>query len=75
MSLAEMKESLSALSPDERAELHEHLQALEEGVSIEELRAIKAALDEELNNPSAELTPVEVQASLDSLGRSDASSA
>jgi alpha-D-ribose 1-methylphosphonate 5-triphosphate synthase subunit PhnG len=74
MSFAEMKESLSTLSASERAELHEHLQAMEEGVSIEELRAIKATLDEELNDPSPELTLEEVRASVEAAGRSDAAS-
>jgi hypothetical protein len=75
MSLAEMKESLSTLSPGERAELHECLQALQEGVSIEELRALNAALDEELSNPSAGLTLEEVRSSLLEFGRDDAASA
>lgn len=42
MSFAEIKELLPTLSIEERTELHECLQALEEGVSVEELRAMNA---------------------------------
>jgi len=56
MSFAEMKEALVTLSPEQRAELLEGLHALEEGVSVEELRSINAALDEELQDPSPGLT-------------------
>lgn len=56
MSFAELKEALVTLSPEQRAERQESLHALEEGVSVEELRAINAALDEELNDPSDGLT-------------------
>ena len=40
MSFAEMKEALVTLSPEQRAELQEHLHALEEGVTVEQLREI-----------------------------------
>jgi hypothetical protein len=72
MSFAEMKEALVSLSLEERAELQEHLHALEEGVSVEELRAINAALDEELNDPSPELTLEEVRESIRTLKLGDA---
>ncbi len=62
-----MKEALVTLSPEERLELQEHLHALEEGVSVEELRTINSALDEELNNPFPSLTLEEVQDSLRTL--------
>jgi len=71
MSFAEMKEALVTLSAEERAELQEHLHALEEGVSIRELRAINAALDEELKNPSPGLTYEEVRESIRSLKPGD----
>jgi len=67
MSFAEMKEALVTLSPAQRSELQESLQALEEGVTAQELRAIHAALDEELNDPSLGLTLEEVRESIRSL--------
>jgi len=66
-----MKEALVTLSPEQRAELQESLHALEEGVSVEELRAINAALDEELNAPSPGLTIEEVRQSVRSLRPGD----
>jgi hypothetical protein len=71
MSFAELKEALVTLSPKQRAELQESLHALEEGVSVEELRAINAALDEELNDPSPGLTIEEVRQSVRSLKPGD----
>lgn len=71
MSFAEIKEALVTLSPDQRAELQEQLDALEEGVSVEELRAINAALDEELNDPSPGLTLAEARQSIHSLKPGD----
>ena len=62
-----MKEALVSLSPEERWELQEHLHALEEGISVEELCAINSALDEELNDPSPGLTLEEVRDSLRAL--------
>jgi hypothetical protein len=72
MSFAEMKEALATLSPAQRTELEEHLHALDEGVSVEELRAINAALDEELQKPSPGLTVDEVRESIRSLKPGDA---
>ena len=66
-----MKEALVTLSPEQRAELQESLHALEEGVSVEELRAIHAALDEELNDPSPGLTLEEVRENIRSLKPGD----
>ena len=66
-----MKEALVTLSPEQRAELQESLHALEEGVSVQELRAINAALDEELNVPSPGLTLEEVRQSVRSLKPGD----
>ena len=71
MSFSEMKEALVTLSPEQRTELQESLHALEEGVSIEELRAINATLDEELNDPSPGLTLEEVQKNIRSLKSGD----
>ncbi len=72
MSFAEIKEALPSLSADERAELSETLHAMEEGVSVEELRAINAALDEELNDPSPGFTLEEVRESIRSMKLGDA---
>ena len=71
MSFAEIKEELATLSPEQRAELLESLHALEEGVSVEELRAINAALDEELNDPSPGLSLKEVRQNIRSLKPGD----
>jgi hypothetical protein len=67
-----LKEALVTLSPEQRAELQESLQALEEDVSVEELRAVHAGLDEELNDPSPGLTAEEVRHNLLSLKPGDA---
>ena len=66
-----MKEALVTLSPEQRTELQESLHALEEGVSVEELRAINATLDEELNVPSPGLTLEEVRENIRSLKPGD----
>jgi DNA-binding transcriptional MerR regulator len=71
MSFSEIKEALVTLSPEQRTELQESLHALEEGVSIEELRAINATLDEELNDPSSGLTLEEVRENIRSLKSGD----
>jgi hypothetical protein len=71
MSFSEIKEALVTLSPEQRTELQESLHALEEGVSIEELRAINATLDEELNDPSPGLTLEEVRKNIRSLKSGD----
>ena len=71
MSFSEIKEALVTLSPEQRTELQESLHALEEGVSIEELRAINATLDEELNDPSPGLTLEEVRENIRSLKSGD----
>jgi hypothetical protein len=56
MSFAEIKDALATLSPEQRAELTEELHALDEGVTVQQLREINAMLDEELNDPSPGLT-------------------
>ncbi len=66
-----MKEAVSALTPAERVELAEYLAALEEGMSVEEFRRMNAALEEELNDPSPEVTLEEVRAELKSLKLGD----
>ena len=48
-----MKEALATLSAEQRAELEEQLHALDEGITVEQLREINAMLDEEINDPSA----------------------
>jgi hypothetical protein len=72
MSFAEMKEALVTLSPEQRAELEEQLHALDEGVTVEQLREINAMLDEELNDPSPGLTVEQVRESIRSLKLGDA---
>jgi hypothetical protein len=72
MSFAEVKELLPTLSIEERAELAECLQAIEEGVSVEELRAINAALDEEINDPSPTLSSEQVRTNLRNFVRKNA---
>lgn len=67
-----MKEALVTLSPEQRAELQESLHALEEGVSLEELRVINTTLDEELNDPSPGLTLEQVRENIRSLKPGDA---
>ena len=71
MSFSEIKEALVTLSPEQRTELQESLHALEEGVSVEELRAINAILDEELNDPSPGLKAEEVRENIRSLKSGD----
>jgi hypothetical protein len=66
-----MKEALIALSPEQRAELQESLQAIEEGVSVQELRAILAALDEELDDPSPGVALEQVRENILSLKPGD----
>jgi hypothetical protein len=72
VSFAEIKEALPTLSPAQWAELQEALHALEEGVSVEELRAMNAAIDAELNDPSPGLSLEEVRESIRSLKLGDA---
>ncbi len=69
MSFAEMKQLLPTLTPEERASLIESLQAMDGGVSVEEFRAINAALDKEINDPSPEISIDEVRAGLASWAR------
>ncbi len=71
MSFAEIKDALPALSVAERADLLDHLYALEEGVSVEEYRRINAAIQEALDDPSPNLTLDEVRAELKSLKLGD----
>ncbi len=71
MSFAEIKEALPTLSQAQRAELEEQLHALDEGITIEQLREINAMLEEELNDPSPSLTLEQVRESLRSLKLGD----
>ena len=54
-----------SLTPEERKALQETLEALEEGVSVEEWRAMNAALDEELNDPSPTIPADQVFAEME----------
>jgi hypothetical protein len=51
MSLTELKEAVTALSAEERHQLRDVLDALEEGVSVEQLHEIDQILKETLASP------------------------
>jgi flagellar motor switch protein FliG len=72
MSFAEMKEALVTLSPEQRAELEERIHALDEGITVEQLREINAMLDEELDTPSARSTVEQARERLRHLKLGDA---
>ncbi len=72
MSFAEIKDALATLSPEQRAELEEQLHALDEGVTVEELREINAMLDEELNAPSARYSAEQARERLRHMNLGDA---
>ena len=50
MSLTELKEAVVALSAEERHQLRDVLDALEEGVTVEQLHEIDHMLDEAINS-------------------------
>ncbi len=72
MSFAEIKDALATLSPQQRAELEEQLHALDEGVTVEQLREINAMLDEEINDPSPGLTLEQARERISLLNLGDA---
>jgi len=72
MSLSEIQAALPSLSLEERAALHDSLYALEEGVSIEEWRAMNAAIEEELRDPSPTIPADQVFAKLEAKIRQNA---
>lgn len=72
MSLSEIQAALPELTLEERATLHEMLFALEEGVTVEEWRAMNAALEEELAHPSATIPAEQVFARLEAKYQSNA---
>jgi len=65
MSLSEIQDALPSLSAEERAALHEALYALEEGISVEEWRAMNAAIEEELLDPSPTIPAQQVFAKIE----------
>jgi len=65
VSLTEIQTALPSLTSEERKVLQESLDALEEGVSVEEWRAMNAALDEELNEPSPTIPAEQVFAEME----------
>ena len=67
-----MKEALVTLSPEQRAELEERIHALDEGITVEQLREINAMLDEELDTPSARYTVEQARERLRHLKLGDA---
>jgi hypothetical protein len=74
MSFAEMKELLPTLTSQEQDELQDCLGALKEGVSVEEFRAIRAAIDEALMDPSPSIPIEEVREKLKKWAHGDAAS-
>jgi hypothetical protein len=56
MSLAELKEAVVALSAEERHQLRDVLDALEEGVTVEQLHEIDHMLDEAINSTEPRLS-------------------
>jgi hypothetical protein len=75
MSFAEMKDLLPTLSEKERAELSDCLGAIEEGVSVEEYRALKASIEEALRDTSPTFSAEEVLAEIEKLRPGNAPSA
>ena len=65
MSLSEIQSAPPSITLEERAALHEALYALEEGVSVEEWRAMNAAIEEELRDPSPTIPAEQVFAKLE----------
>jgi len=64
MSLAELKEAVVALSVEERHQLRDILDALEEGVTVEQLHEIDHMLEEALNSKEPRLSLDEVRAEM-----------
>ncbi len=71
MSFDDVKKAIATLSPEQRTELEEALHALDEGITVEELRELNAMIDEELNDPSPELSVEQVRESIRSLKPGD----
>jgi hypothetical protein len=67
-----MKQLLPTLTPEERTELQDCLGAMDEEVSVEEFRAIRAALDEALMDPSPSIPIEQVYKDLEKWTRGDA---
>ncbi len=72
MTLSEIQAALPALNLQERAALHEALYALKEGVSVEEWRAMNAAIEQELRDPSPPMPAEEVFAKFEAKFRRNA---
>ena len=64
MSRVELENLVSALTEAERNALRDMLNAADEGVSVDEFRAMTAALDEALNDPSPPIPAEQVFADL-----------
>ena len=64
MSLAELKEAVVALSAEERHQLRDVLDALEEGVTVEQLHEIDSMLEEAINSKEPRLTLEEAREEL-----------
>ena len=76
MSLAELKEAVVALSVEERHQLRDVLDALEEGITVEQLHEIDRMLDEALNDKEPTIPGdqvwAEMKTMLDSLRKKSA---
>jgi hypothetical protein len=64
MSLAELKEAVVALSSEEHHQLRDVLDALEEGVTVEQLLEIDHMLDEAINDKSPSIPAEQVWAEM-----------
>lgn len=64
MSLAEIKEAVTALSAEERHHLRDVIDALEEGVTVEQLHEIDRMLDEAINSNEPRLSLDEARAEI-----------
>lgn len=67
MSLAELKEAITTLSVEERHQLRDVLDALEEGVSVAQLHEIDQMLEEALADKEPSIPAAQVWAEMDEL--------
>ena len=75
MTFAEVKDNLAALSPAERSELLECLQALEEGMDVAHFRAMNAAIEKALAEPGPGVAIEEVRKRFQLMARTHATAA
>ena len=75
MSLADVEQMLPSLTADERDSLLECLCALKEGVSVEEYRRLRTAIEEALHDTSKTFSADEARAELKEQSRHNAAAA